>query len=50
MEVNGQSSKALACVMSGLASGEELSMSLIRVVMEELYFGNSGIRKFPLSI
>lgn len=44
MEVNGQSSKALACVMSGLASGEELSVSLISAAIEELYFGNSGMR------
>jgi hypothetical protein len=44
MEVNGQSSKALACVMSGLASGEELSMSSIKLIIGELYLGNFGIR------
>jgi len=44
MEMNGQSSKALACVISGLSSGLAWSMSLIMSVIDELYFGKSGIR------
>nr|GME20560.1 hypothetical protein Iba_scaffold25458CG0010 [Ipomoea batatas] len=43
-QMNVQSSKALACVISGLASGEDCSMSRIRSTMDELYFGDSGIR------
>lgn len=44
MEMNVQTSKTLACVMSGLASGDGESISRINSVTKELYFGSSGMR------
>jgi hypothetical protein len=43
-QMRGRLSKALACMISGLASGLAISMSLIRSVIAELYLGTSGMR------